>query len=235
MGSPHEPGHWSGVVHIGNAAKHEAIMPRGIPNPAAMYGISPRAWGFEVSIVRNGTRYYKQFGRASYGSEEQALLQAQDWRDDVVRSVPPVPRRTRAEKLRINNTTGVSGVFAQVASSGKHPRVGRQDLHRTGRNTSHRLPGRCTVGNCGAGAGHRGTVAATGAHGRPGQAAPGRGDDPHGTGGAPRRSRGRPSAPSRRSAGAPIRAASAAFISRRPTSGTRATGWPSPTPRARAA
>jgi hypothetical protein len=36
-----------------------------------------------------------------------------------VRSVPPVPRRARAEKLRINNTTGVSGVFCQVASSGK--------------------------------------------------------------------------------------------------------------------
>jgi uncharacterized protein YgiM (DUF1202 family) len=94
-------------------------MPKGIPNPAAMYGIYPRAWGFEVSIVRNGNRYFKQFGRASYGSEEQALLQAQDWRDDIVRSVPPVQRRARAEKLRVNNTTGVSGVFAQVASSGK--------------------------------------------------------------------------------------------------------------------
>lgn len=94
-------------------------MPKGIPNPAAMYGIYPRSWGFEVSIVRNGNRYFKQFGRASYGSEAQALLQAQDWRDGIVRSVPPVPRRTRAEKLRVNNTTGVSGVFAQVASSGK--------------------------------------------------------------------------------------------------------------------
>ncbi|MFM9928229.1 AP2 domain-containing protein [Variovorax sp. H27-G14] len=94
-------------------------MPKGIPNPAAMYGIYPRTWGFEVSIVRNGNRYFKQFGRASYGSQEQALLQAQDWRDGIVRSVPPVPRRTRAEKLRVNNTTGVSGVFAQVASDGK--------------------------------------------------------------------------------------------------------------------
>ena len=94
-------------------------MPKGTPNPAAMYGIYRRAWGFEVSIVRNGTRYFKQFGRASYGSEEQALLQAQDWRDGIVRSVPPVPRRTRAEKLRINNTTGVSGVFCQVAPDGR--------------------------------------------------------------------------------------------------------------------
>lgn len=94
-------------------------MPKGIPNPAPMYGIAPRAWGFEVSIVRNGTRFYKQFGRASYGSEEQALRQAQAWRDDIVRSFPPVARRTRAEKLRVNNTTGVSGVFCQVASGGR--------------------------------------------------------------------------------------------------------------------
>ena len=94
-------------------------MPRGIPNPAAMYGIAPRPWGFEVSLVRNGTRYYRQFGKASYGGLEQALLQAQDWRDEVVRSVPPVARRTRAEKLRANNTTGVSGVFCQVASGGR--------------------------------------------------------------------------------------------------------------------
>lgn len=94
-------------------------MPRGIPNPAAMYGISPRPWGFEVSLVRNGTRYYKQFGKASYGGEAQALLQAQDWRDAVVRSVPPIARRARAEKLRANNTTGVSGVFCQVASGGR--------------------------------------------------------------------------------------------------------------------
>ncbi|MDP9606841.1 AP2 domain-containing protein [Variovorax sp. NFACC27] len=94
-------------------------MPKGIPNPAAMYGIYPRSWGYEVSIVRNGTRYFKQFGRASYGGDQQALRQAQDWRDGVVRSVPPVPRRDRAEKLRINNTTGVSGVFCQVAPGGK--------------------------------------------------------------------------------------------------------------------
>ncbi|RTD88811.1 AP2 domain-containing protein [Variovorax atrisoli] len=84
-----------------------------------MYGIYPRSWGYEVSIVRNGKRYFQQFGRASYGGDAQALRQAQEWRDGVVRSVPPVPRRTRAEKLRVNNTTGVSGVFCQVAPGGK--------------------------------------------------------------------------------------------------------------------
>lgn len=94
-------------------------MPKGIPNSAAMYGIYPRSWGYEVSIVRNGKRYFQQFGRASYGGDAQALRQAQEWRDGVVRSVPPVLRRTRAEKLRVNNTTGVSGVFCQVAPGGK--------------------------------------------------------------------------------------------------------------------
>jgi hypothetical protein len=208
-------------------------MPRGIPNPAAMYGISPRAWGFEVSIVRNGTRYYKQFGRASYGSEEQALLQAQDWRDDVVRSVPPVPRRTRAEKLRINNTTGVSGVFCQVASSGRirawvaKTYIGQDEILRTDFPVD-------AMGN---------SAQALAIEERSRQLERMAGlaklhpaEEAIRT--APRRtppSRGRPSAPSPRSAGAPIRAASAGFISRRPTSGTRATGWPSPTPRARAA
>lgn len=105
------------------SSKAEAIsasrMPKGIPNPAAMYGIYPRSWGFEVSLVRNGIRHHKLFGKASYGSVEQALLHAQDWRDFIVRSVPPVERRVRAQKPRANNTTGVPGVFHQIAAGGK--------------------------------------------------------------------------------------------------------------------
>jgi hypothetical protein len=84
-----------------------------------MYGIYAKPWGFEVSLVRSGTRYIRQFGIGSYGSLEQALLQAQDWRDAVVRSVPPVARRMRAEKLRANNTTGVAGVFCHLDPDGK--------------------------------------------------------------------------------------------------------------------
>lgn len=86
-----------------------------------MYGICTRPWGFEVSLVRNGERHYKQFGKASYGGEEQALLQAQDWRDHVVRSHPPVSRRARAEKPRANTTngTGVPGVFHRLAPGGR--------------------------------------------------------------------------------------------------------------------
>lgn len=94
-------------------------MPKGVPNPAAMYGIYARSWGFEVSIVRNGVRHHRLFGKASYGGAEQALLHAQDWRDHIVRSVPPLPRSARAEKPRANNSTGVTGVFHHLAPSGR--------------------------------------------------------------------------------------------------------------------
>jgi|KBSMisStandDraft_5_1062788.scaffolds.fasta_scaffold94414_2 hypothetical protein len=94
-------------------------MPKGIPNPAAMYGIYSRPWGFEVSIVRNGVRHHRLFGKASYGGAEQALLHAQDWRDFIVRNVPPQARRVRAEKRRANNSTGVPGVFHHLAPGGR--------------------------------------------------------------------------------------------------------------------
>jgi hypothetical protein len=94
-------------------------MPKGVPNPAAMYGIYARSWGFEVSIVRSGVRYFQQFGKASYGGAEHALRRAQEWRDAVVKSVPPVTRRERAEKLRASNTTGVPGVFCLASPDGK--------------------------------------------------------------------------------------------------------------------
>jgi hypothetical protein len=84
-----------------------------------MYGIYARPWGFEVSIVRRGIRYFQQFGKASYGGAEHALRRAQEWRDAVVRSVPPVARRERAEKLRASNTTGAPGVFCLVSPDGK--------------------------------------------------------------------------------------------------------------------
>jgi hypothetical protein len=103
----------------GKQSSSTSSMPKGVPNSAALYGICARPWGFEVSLIRNGVRYYRQFGRASYGGEEQALLQAQDWRDHIVRSVPPVPRRARAEKMRANNSTGVPGVFHRLAPGGR--------------------------------------------------------------------------------------------------------------------
>jgi len=94
-------------------------MPKGVPNSADMYGIYSRPWGFEVSIVRAGVRYREGFGQASYGGSSHALLHAQRWRDALVKSLPPVTRRSRAEKIRPNNKTGVPGVFRLLSAQGK--------------------------------------------------------------------------------------------------------------------
>ena len=94
-------------------------MPKGIPNPADMYGISPRPWGFEVSLVRNGVRYARLFGHASYGGPQQALRRAQAWRDTIVKEHPPVTRKERAQALRSNNKTGEPGVSPRLSAQGK--------------------------------------------------------------------------------------------------------------------
>ncbi|MDZ4357754.1 MAG: AP2 domain-containing protein [Variovorax sp.] len=94
-------------------------MPKGIPNPADMYGISPRPWGFEVSLVRNGVRYARLFGNASYGGTQQALQRAQAWRDTIVKAHPPVARKERAQALRSNNKTGEPGVSPRLSAQGK--------------------------------------------------------------------------------------------------------------------
>lgn len=94
-------------------------MPKGIPNPADMYGISARPWGFEVSLVRNGVRYTRLFGHASYGGPQQALRRAQAWRDTIVKEHPPIARRERAQTLRSNNKTGAPGVSPRLCAQGK--------------------------------------------------------------------------------------------------------------------
>lgn len=94
-------------------------MPKGIPNPADMYGISARPWGFEVSLVRNGVRYTRLFGHASYGGPQQALRRAQAWRDTIVKEHPPIARRERAQTLRSNNKTGAPGVSPRLSAQGK--------------------------------------------------------------------------------------------------------------------
>lgn len=94
-------------------------MPKGIPNPADMYGISSRPWGFEVSLLRNGVRYARLFGHASYGGPQQALRRAQAWRDTIVKEHPPIARKERAQTLRSNNKTGEPGVSPRLSAQGK--------------------------------------------------------------------------------------------------------------------
>lgn len=94
-------------------------MPKGIPNSLDMYGIYRRSWGFEVSIVRNGERHRAMFGEATHGGLAQALQHAQAWRDALVKRLPPPMRRTRAQKLRVDNKSGMPGVFRLLAPNGK--------------------------------------------------------------------------------------------------------------------
>ena len=84
-----------------------------------MYGIYARPWGFEVAITRNKQRHRAIFGAARHGGVAEALVAAQLWRDALVHALPPVERRSRAQKLRPNNKTGVSGVFALRSPSGE--------------------------------------------------------------------------------------------------------------------
>ncbi|WP_143605961.1 AP2 domain-containing protein [Variovorax sp. 54] len=84
-----------------------------------MYGIIERHWGYEVSIMRKGTRYTKRFSVSRNGGMVPALRQALEWRDTIVQTIPPLERKERAQKLRSNNTTGVPGVSCRLSPDGK--------------------------------------------------------------------------------------------------------------------
>ncbi|MFM9928147.1 AP2 domain-containing protein [Variovorax sp. H27-G14] len=83
-----------------------------------MYGIYPMPWGFTVSVTRDRARHVEIFGVAQWGGREEALRQARAWRDSLIQRVLPATRRERAEKLRVNNKTGVSGVTPLLRADG---------------------------------------------------------------------------------------------------------------------
>lgn len=93
-------------------------MRRSGPKQRDMYGIEPTPGGFEVSLMRQGVRYHAHFAVSRWGSEAEALREAQAWRDSIVRSVPPVERRARAVKLRSSNQTGIAGVSMVLGRDG---------------------------------------------------------------------------------------------------------------------
>lgn len=88
---------------------------------SAMYGIScgnnGKAWN--VSLTREGVDYRQAFSFSVYGGEEQALVHAQAWRDEMARKHPPVARQNQADQLRRNNKSGVVGVVALKNPQGK--------------------------------------------------------------------------------------------------------------------
>jgi hypothetical protein len=86
---------------------------------AAMYGIVRQKTYWQVKLERSRQRFGKTFSFARLGGVQEALAQAQAWRDDVVRRHPPVMRQQRANKLRSNNKTGIVGVTCVLGPDGR--------------------------------------------------------------------------------------------------------------------
>jgi len=82
-----------------------------------MYGISriddeqhyTHAW--RVSIRRQGEMFVKNFPDLRYGGYEAALNQAKQHRNHIVLTYPPTTRKEFCEANRLNNQTGISGVY----------------------------------------------------------------------------------------------------------------------------
>ena len=82
----------------------------------AMYGIrfmSPkgRGPGYLVKIGRRKVDYTKWFGCAQFGSEHEALVAAQSWRDELLHSTVPLTKKEFVAQIRPNNTSGTAGVI----------------------------------------------------------------------------------------------------------------------------
>lgn len=91
---------------------------------AAMYGITSALGdrdgpGWNVILKRNGVRFAKPFPFSRFGGEEAALVQAQAWRDEMVKAHPPASRQQRANQLRSTNKTGIPGVTCMLGPDGK--------------------------------------------------------------------------------------------------------------------
>jgi hypothetical protein len=86
---------------------------------AAMYGIVRQKTCWQVKLERSRQRFGKAFSFAQLGGIQDALEQAQAWRDDIVRQHPPVMRQQRADKLRSNNKTGIAGVTCVLWPDGR--------------------------------------------------------------------------------------------------------------------
>ncbi len=84
-----------------------------------MYGIGECDSYWRVCLQRNGKHIDKTFSYLKYGGREQALALAAAWRDQVVQEHPQLERRELAQRVRRNNTSGVSGVRCRLGPDGQ--------------------------------------------------------------------------------------------------------------------
>ena len=91
-------------------------MKHGTVKPEQNYGISRiddemyRTHAWRVSLRRRGKAHVKNFTDRKYGSREDALQEARQYRDQFVKDNPPVSRKEVCAIRRSNNKSGVTGV-----------------------------------------------------------------------------------------------------------------------------
>lgn len=66
--------------------------------------------GWWVSLRRRGMRIVKRFSDGVWGGKAQALAAAKDYRNALIREIPPLSKLERLNLKRKDNRSGVSGV-----------------------------------------------------------------------------------------------------------------------------
>lgn len=84
-----------------------------------MYGIVRMPNNWRVTLSRGGQRFLRGFAFSRYGGEAAALACAQAYRDEIVRNHLPPERSELAQKLRLTNKSGVSGVTFRLNARGE--------------------------------------------------------------------------------------------------------------------
>lgn len=93
-------------------------MPRGLFNAARLYALTRHRYGWVVRLVRNGQRFEKSFSDRAYGSEAMAFAHATKWRDEIVRTSPPLDRRDKVMRPR-GGSGPIPGVTPELDEQGR--------------------------------------------------------------------------------------------------------------------
>lgn len=110
-----KPGRRPAVTHEAPSAPGD----RDYYHAPAMYGIVRMPNNWRVTLSRGGQRFLMGFAFSRYGGEAAALACAQAYRDKVVRNHLPPERSELAQKLRLTNKSGVSGVTFRLNAKGE--------------------------------------------------------------------------------------------------------------------
>lgn len=70
--------------------------------------------GWRVALQRRGMRIVKQFSDGVWGGKAQALVAAKNYRDALIREIPPLSKLEYANFKRKNNRSGIAGVCRVV-------------------------------------------------------------------------------------------------------------------------